>query len=88
MDIFHPFIMSMSLQALTRTITPGDGSEIPQDLSDSPEVSVSGQTHTQVSIIIISPIATISMCKLLIFFFSSGHCFDYNILILRNALYD
>ena len=63
MDIFHPFIMSMSLEALPRTVTPGDGSEIPQDLSDSPVVSVSGQTHTQVSIMIISPIAaTLSMC--------------------------
>ena len=48
MDIFHPFVMSMSLQALPRTVTPGDGSEIPPDLSSSPEVSVSGQTQTQV----------------------------------------
>ena len=59
MDIFHPFVMDMSIQALPRTVTPGDGSEILQDLSNSPEVSVSGQTRTQVSIIIISPVATL-----------------------------
>lgn len=73
MDIFHPFVMSMSIQALPRTVTPSDGSEIPQDLSDSPEVSVSGPTQTQVSIIIFSPVASLSACLGK----NSGQCFDH-----------
>ena len=48
-DVFNPFIIELSVETPTRTVTPGDGNETPQDLRNAPVVSIFGSSQVQVS---------------------------------------
>ena len=47
-DVFNPFIMEVRIDTPTRTVTPGNGNEAPEDLSSAPVVSQFGAMQVQV----------------------------------------